>query len=163
MAIRREDWKAAIALLPKLEDESGRLPQLEALAEAPATTVEYGEGTQIVNFDRAWPVPLVKAKLNGQVVLVAVDLGANEMLIDPSAARLCRVTQLEGERSLVWLGGRVSARNGLLTSVTLGGVTVRNLPAAITSLLSFGAALLLAALAIVALGRAFRLLRRAEE
>lgn len=134
LAIRREDWKTALALAPKLEEESGRVAQLEALAEAPATTVEFGNGGGLVNFDRPWPVPLVKAKLNGQVVLMAVDLGASEVLVDPSAARLCRVTLLEGERSLVWLGGRVSARNGLVTSVTLGGITVRNLPAAITSL-----------------------------
>ncbi|MBI5171138.1 MAG: aspartyl protease family protein [Candidatus Eisenbacteria bacterium] len=135
LAVRREDWKGALALAGKLEDEAGRVAQLEALAETPAAEIEHaGDGVAIVNFERAWPVPLVKAKLNGQAVLMAVDLGATEMLIDPSAARLCRVSSPEGERSIVWMGGRLSARNGVLASVTLGGVTVRNLPAAITSL-----------------------------
>ncbi|MFN8589065.1 MAG: aspartyl protease family protein [Candidatus Eisenbacteria bacterium] len=134
LALRREDWKAALALAPKLEDEAGRVPQLERMAASEPVEVEFAGGTGVVNFERAWPVPIVKAKLNGTPVLMAVDLGCTEMFVDPSPARLCRVEMLEGERSVVWLGGRVSARNARLNSVTLGNVTVRNLPGAITSL-----------------------------
>lgn len=134
MRIRREDWKGAVELSSRLEEEAGRVPQLERLAEGEASSVEQGGPDAFVNFERSWPVPLVKAKLNGQVVLMAIDLGASEMLIDPSAARLCKVEQVAGERSIVWLGGRVGARSGIIRSVTLGGITVKALPAAITSL-----------------------------
>lgn len=136
LAVRREDWKGALALAAKLEDEAGRVEQLQRLSEREPISVEGGEGAppNIVNFERSWPVPLVKVKLNGQSVLMAVDPGATEMLVDPSSARLTRVETQPGERTIVWLGGRMAARSGIIDRVTLGGITVRGLPAAIVSL-----------------------------
>ncbi len=134
LALRREDWKGALALTPKLEDEAGRAPLLERLATGEPVSVEFGSGAGIVNFERAWPVPLVKAKLNGVPVLMAIDLGATDMLIDPPSSRVAKLELLDGERSVAWMGSRVSGRNAMLASFTLGNATVRNLPAVITSL-----------------------------
>ena len=134
LALRREDWKAALAFASKLEGEEGRVPLLERLAAEEPTTVEFGAGSGIVNFERAWPVPLVKAKLNGMPVLMAVDLGATDILIDPPSSRLAKLEPVDGERSIPWMGSRVSGRNTVIASLTIGNATVRRVPGAITSL-----------------------------
>ena len=73
----------------------------------PATVVR-------VPWSRAWPVPLVRVKLNGQSVVMAIDTGAGDLLIDDGAARRYAVRALEGLAPTFWCGTRVMARAAIV-------------------------------------------------
>lgn len=129
--LRRGDWKAATAMADA-QNEPGRIAQLDWLGEreAYAITGERGE----LQFERPWPVPLVKVRLNGTYVLMAVDLGAPILLLDPVAVRVHRAQPLTGQRSVFWNGARVAVKNAGVARLELGGVTLRDVPAGVMPL-----------------------------
>lgn len=134
-ALRRDDFATA-ATRAEAAGDAGRVPLLQKLAEEPSF-VTGGAGRATLFFERAFPAPLVHVKLNGRAVLMAVDSGAEELLLDPSAARLAGVALIEGRRTLAWDGAQVSARNGLVAKLDLGAVSIARVPAAVTSLASY--------------------------
>jgi hypothetical protein len=52
-------------------------------------------------------VPLVRVKLNGTTVLMALDTGAGDLLVDQSFAKRCGISPLAGESAVFWNGGGV--------------------------------------------------------
>ncbi len=131
--LRTGDWKGAAALAEEANDE-GRLPLLERLQQLDAFQVLKGPATAKLRFARAYPVPLVKASLNGHQVLVALDPGCPGVLVDPTNVRAAHLEELPGERAVFWIGSHVAAGNAIAQQVELGGIQIANVPVATTSL-----------------------------
>jgi hypothetical protein len=84
--LRLGHWEAAAALADEA-GQPGRAALLRRLAEPGGAWKIQGTGTIQVPWIRCWPVPIVKARLNGQSVLLAIDTGVADLILDPSAAR----------------------------------------------------------------------------
>ena len=130
--LRRHEWAAA-AEMAESQGEGGRRELLERLAASPEVPPAGAERASLP-FQRAWPVPLVRVKLNGQLVTMAVDFGSNELLLDPGATANCHVSIVPGERTVGWSGMRVAARNAIAQKLELGGIVLAGVPAAVTPL-----------------------------
>ena len=129
--LRRGAWAEAATLTEEVGDE-GRKPLLEHLAGAPGMRVS-GERTDLL-FEKTWPAPLVKVRLNGGTVLMLVDTGTPGVLIDRQAARAQKVRELGGQRLAVWDGTRVAVRNAVVQKLQIGDVTLEDVPAGTLSL-----------------------------
>ena len=129
--LRRGEWGAAAAMCEELGDE-GRKPLLDYLAGAESTKVT-GDRARIL-FERHWPAPLVRVKLNGATVLMLVDTGTPGLFIDKQAATAQGVSLLAGQRLAIWGGSRVAVRNAHVRKLELGGITLEGLPAGVLSL-----------------------------
>lgn len=129
--LRRAEWTAAAAMSEDLNDD-GRKPLLERLAEGPPMGVEGTEAQ--LYFERIWPAPLVKVKLNGTLVVMMVDTGTPGLLLDTKALSRYGVTPLAGQRLTPWTGTRVAVKNALVQKLELGGITFTNIPAGVLSL-----------------------------
>lgn len=126
--LRVDDWKGALALAEAAGDQ-GRAPLLERMAASGAYRLaDKGPESARIGFQRAWPVPLVRAMINGQLVVLAVDPGAPELLLDPAVQRVQRVERVAGERGLFWNGSRIAVENGWVRSLELGGITMEDVP-----------------------------------
>ena len=129
--LRLGKWTDAATMCDDLQDE-GRKPLLEYLANNPPMAVT-GERTR-VPFDKIWPAPLLKVRLNGATVLMMVDTSTPGLLIDRMAATQNKVKLLEGQRLTGWTGTRVAVRNALVQKLAIGGVEFTNVPASVLSL-----------------------------
>lgn len=134
LALRRHDWKAAAAQCAE-QGEEGRQPLFERLAEGPEMTAA-GERTEIY-FERTWPAPLVKVRLNGTTVLMMVDTGTEELLLDKSAMAVSRALPVGGQHLATWGGTRVAVRHALVQKLQIGDLTFTNVPAHVLSLHKF--------------------------
>ena len=131
--LRKRDWALAAALATDAED-AGRLPLLQALGRREALRIVSAPELARVPWSRAYPVPLVRVKLNGESVLMALDTGARDLVLDPWAARRAGVQTFPGQIQIFWCGTRVAAQPALVSRLELGGVRVENLPASVTRL-----------------------------
>ncbi len=131
--LRLGRWEAA-ATLAEAAGQSGRAALLRRLAEPEGAWRITGSGPVQLSWIRCWPVPIVKAKLNGQNVLLAIDTGLADMVLDPSEARRCGVTLMPEQLPVLWNGTRAAARVALVDRLDLGGVRIERVPAAATSL-----------------------------
>ena len=129
--LRQAKWNDAAAMCEDLQDE-GRKPMLERLASGTPMAVK-GERTKVL-FERIWPAPLVKVKLNGATVLMMVDTGTPGLLIDKQAATQNHVPLLEGQRLELWTGTRVAVRNAMVQKLEIGDITFTDVPASVISL-----------------------------
>jgi hypothetical protein len=133
LRLRKGDWKAAAEMAEGVGDD-GHLPLLERLQSLEAYEVQPGTEKVSIGFERAYPVPLIRVKLNGQQVTAAIDPGSPYVLVDKSASNLQGLEKLPGERSVLWLGTRVAASNAIAQKLDLGGIVIANVPVAVTSL-----------------------------
>ena len=132
--LRRGDYAAA-ADMAEAVDQGGRAPLLQALAHArDVCTLVAGPEIEHLRFVRTWPVPLVRARLNGQPVLLAVDTGAGDLIVDESAARRNRVEMMPSQTQLRWDGTHVAARNAVVQRLWLGGMQLERVPAGVVNL-----------------------------
>ena len=131
--LRLGRWEAAAALA---EDagQSGRAALLRRLAEPEGAWKIQGSSSVQLPWIRCWPVPIVKAELNGQRVLLAIDTGVADLILDPSAARRCGVTLMPEQAPVFWNGTRVAARVALVQRLELGKLRIDRIPAAATTL-----------------------------
>jgi hypothetical protein len=129
--LRRGDWTGAATLSEEVGDE-GRKPLLEQLASGPAMKIT-GERAQLL-FEKTWPSPLVKVRLNGTTVLMMVDTGTPGVLLDRQAMTLHKVRPLGGQRLTPWDGTRVAVRNAIVQKLQIGDVTLTDVPAGVLSL-----------------------------
>jgi hypothetical protein len=130
--LRRHEWAAAAAMCEDL-GEGGRRELLERLAATPAPPPSGAERASLP-FVRSWPSPLVRVQLGRELVTMALDPGANELLIDASAAARIGLAIVPGERTVGWSGARVAARNAIVPKLVLGGIVLEQVPAAVTRL-----------------------------
>ena len=130
--VRTGNYAGAAALAPEVQLD-GRVPLLERMAEG-CYEITAGPAEATVLFNRAHPVPLVRVKLNGQSVLMAVDTGANDLLLDESAARRCRVDVLPSHSTTLWTGAMMAIRNAMVQRLEIGGFKIEKVPAGVLSL-----------------------------
>lgn len=131
--LRRGDWKGAAELAEAVGD-AGHVALLERLQEITPYELLPGPESVTLGFERPYPVALLRAKLDGQQVLVAVDPGCPNVLLDKLVAKQRGIDPLPGERSVFWLGSRVAARGAIVRKLDLGGLAIANVPVAVTSL-----------------------------
>jgi len=126
-------WEAAAALAEET-GQPGRAALLRRLAETGGVWKIQGPERVVLPWTRCWPVPIVKAKLNGQSVLLGVDTGVTELVLDPWAARRCDVTLMPEQMTVYWNGTRVVARPAVVQRLELGGLRIEGVPAVATAL-----------------------------
>jgi hypothetical protein len=131
--LRQGRWEQA-ADLAEEAGETGRAARLRRLVATGAPWRIEGPERASLPWIRCWPVPIVKARVNGQPVLLAVETGVADLVLDPSTARRCGVTVLPEEAPLDWCGTRVAARMALAQRIELGGLRIENVPAATVAL-----------------------------
>ena len=131
--VRRGDYAGAAGLADRLQ-LTGKAELLRAMAEAPIYQVANGPETTRVPWVSAFPVPLVRARLNGQTVLMAIDTGAGDVLLDPATVRRCRVQKLSAQRTEFWTGSRVAVTNAIVQRLEIGGLRIERVPAGVLPL-----------------------------
>jgi tetratricopeptide (TPR) repeat protein len=131
--LRLGQYAKAAEIAPRV-NEQGRVALLELLAQQPPYRVTAAPAEVRVTWTKAYPVPLVRVKLNGRSVLMALDTGTRDLILDASLARSAQVKML-AEKSLVfWNGSRIPVQGALVQRLELGSATVENLPAGVTGL-----------------------------
>ncbi|HEY3215055.1 MAG TPA: aspartyl protease family protein [Candidatus Eisenbacteria bacterium] len=130
--LQRRDFAAAAKLATSAHDP-GRVPLLKAMAERGGYRIAAPEEARIP-WTRAYPVPLVRVKLNGQSVLLALDTGARDLILDEWAAHRARVETFPTQSEIFWTGTRVAVRPAWVQRLELGGVRIEGLPAGVTKL-----------------------------
>ncbi len=124
----------AAAELAEAVGQPGRGPLLDELAQGGAYRVTGPAREARIPFSRLWPVPLVRVRLNGQSVLMVLDTGAGDLLIDDSAARRYAVRTLPSETTVLWSGNHLAVRVGLVQRLEIGGIVIERLPAGVLPL-----------------------------
>jgi hypothetical protein len=131
--LRQDRWEQAAALAEDM-GEVGRAELLRRLAATGEPWRIEGPARVSLPWIRCWPVPIVKARLNGQPVLLAVETGVADLVLDPSTARRCNVPLLPQQAPLSWGGERLAARLAIVQQLGLGGMRIANLPASVVPL-----------------------------
>lgn len=131
--LRLGRWEAAATLAGE-SGQAGRAALLRRLAEPAGAWKIRGAGTIQIPWIRCWPVPIVKARLNGQPVLLAIDTGVADLILDPPAARRCGVTLMPEQMPVLWNGTRAAAHLALVERLELGRLRIERIPAATTTL-----------------------------
>jgi hypothetical protein len=131
--LRRHDWAGAAALAPEVSQQ-GRVALLERLAEEPPYAIAAGPERGEALWVRSFPVPLVRVRLDGESVLMAIDTGTTDLLVDESAARRLGLSMLPGEWTTFWNGSRVAVRGAMAQRLDIAGFRVERLPAGVAKL-----------------------------
>jgi hypothetical protein len=131
--LRRGEYARAAELAPQVNDQ-GRVPLLELMAEHPPYRVTAGPDQAKVPWSRGYPVPLMRVKLNGQSVLMALDTGARDLIVDQSFAHTRGVKMLPLKSLVFWEGARVAVQNAVVQRLELGGLRIEDLPAGVIGL-----------------------------
>ena len=131
--LRMGQYARAAELAPQLNDQ-GRVPLLERLAASPPYRVTAGPAEAKAPWAKGYPVPLLRVKLNGQSVLMAIDTGTCDLLVDQSFARTCKVQTLPSKSLAFWDGARIVVQNAMVQRLELGGLRIEDLPAGVVGL-----------------------------
>jgi hypothetical protein len=114
--------------------QPGRADLLRRQADRGGYRITAGPDRGEVLFERLWPAPLVKVKLNGTAVLMAIDTGSDILLLDESAARAQKVEMLGSESIVPWAGTRNAVHNAWVQRLEVAGFRVEDVPAGCLSL-----------------------------
>ena len=136
--IRLGQYADAAALADSL-DLTARAEMLRRMA-SDSTYLISGDAKTTVPFRQLTPAPLVMVKINGQSVLMAVDLGAGDLMLDDFVARQCKVELLTASGQVPWDGLMVTARNAMVKRLDLGGIRIEGVPASVLPLRKWGLA-----------------------
>ena len=128
LAVRRENWALAAQLAPDA-GQSGRVPMFERFQEAPPLVLAASPAEAKLLWAKSWPVPLVKVKLEGQSVLMALDTGASDVILDDSVARRLKLARPGAEWPAFWLGSHTAVRGAIVKRLEVAGVRLENVPA----------------------------------
>jgi len=131
--IRAGQYEAAADMAPDI-NQQGREEMLRRMAGTELYQMSGSKPVIELRWRRSHPLPLVRVRLNGRVMLMAVDTGASDLLIDDSAARLADVQPMAYDALTFWAGSRQAVRNAMVQSLKLGDLEIRNVPAGILSL-----------------------------
>lgn len=130
--LRRGEWASAAEIADEV-NEAGRAPMLTKLAEEEPYRISGDPQAKLV-WVRAWPVPLLRVRMNGESVLFGIDTGASDLLIDPMWASRAKVQKPGGQSVTFWCGSRFSVENAIVQRLDLGGIHIERIPAGVFSL-----------------------------
>ncbi len=131
--LRLGRYAAAAELAPQVNDQA-RVPMLELLAATPPYRVTAGPDEAKAPWSKGYPVPLLRVKLGGQSVLMALDTGANDLIIDPTYARMAGTKMLPSRSLVFWNGARIAVQHAIVPRLELGGVRIEDVPAGVVGL-----------------------------
>ena len=131
--LRLDRYAAAAEIAPQVNDQA-RVPMLERLAATPSYRVTSGPETARAPWSRGYPVPLLRVKLGGQSVLMAIDTGIQDLIVDPTYARIAEATLLPSRSFVFWNGERIAVQHAIVPRIELGGLRIEDLPAGVISL-----------------------------
>jgi hypothetical protein len=131
--LRRGEWAKAAEIAPQL-NEAGRVPMLEWLAEHTPYRVTAGPDVARVPWSQGYPIPLMRVKLNGQSVLMGIDTGARDLILDTGFARRCGVRTMPSQVPVFWEGTRVAVSNAVVQRLEMGGLRIEDIPAGVVGL-----------------------------
>lgn len=135
--IREGRWADAAALAEEA-GEAGRHDALLDAVEHPPCAISEGPDEDHLGFVILYPVPCVRAHVGDESVLLAVDTGVRDLLLDTRIARLAGVRMSAGQTSQLWLGRPQSTTEGSLPRLELGRFTLYDVPVGVLSLHSYG-------------------------
>ncbi len=133
LRLRRGEYGPAAEMAADV-GEAGREPLLRELAEGGAYLVSQERDEVRLQLVRLWPAPIVRVRLNGESVLMVLDSGLADVLLDDGAARRCKVHSLASEAPAFWSGTRIAVRNALIQKLELGGARIERVPAGVFEL-----------------------------
>jgi len=136
--VRSDDYARAATLLR----ETGREPrarQLESFAgRKPCRTDSRGAEVPFVQTD---PLPVIQLSVNGSApVFFLIDTGAADLVLDDAFADSVNARTFGADTGTFAGGRRASFVYGAVDSVSLGGLTVRDVPVQIMSTRRFAGA-----------------------
>ena len=135
--LRQHDYAAAAALAEEA-GEPGRADALRSAAETPPYTIAAGPDEVRIPFAVMYPVPCIRVKLNGNSVLLAIDSGARDLVLDSRAAGASSVQASNTESAIDWMGRRFAVNDAVVRTLEIGAMRIEHLPAGLTPLRSFG-------------------------
>jgi hypothetical protein len=130
--LRMADWAGAAALAPQA-GEAGRVPLLEWMAKNPAYQITGPDETR-VRWNKGHPLPILRVKINGQSVLMGIDTGTRDLILDQAFARRARLIPLHSRHPVLWEGTRMVVENAVVQKLELGGLAIAGVPAGLTNL-----------------------------
>lgn len=131
--LRRGEYAKAVELAAQV-NEQGRVPMLEEMAEHPPYRVTAGPEEAKVPWSKGYPVPLMRVKLNGKSVLMALDTGSRDLIVDQTYARTAAIRMMPLKSLVFWNGGRITVQNAMVQRLELGGMRIEDLPAGVVGL-----------------------------
>ena len=131
--LRQGRYAAAAELAPQV-DEEGRVPLLQYLAEHPPYRVESAPDLVRIPWSKGYPLPLLRAKLGGQSVLMALDSGTNDLIVDPTYARMANAKTIPARSLVFWDGDRIAVEHAIIPRLELSGLVIQDVPAGIVGL-----------------------------
>jgi len=131
--LRQGRYAAAATLAPQVGDQ-GRVPLLEYLGEHPPYRVANDKDLAKAPWSMSYPLPLMRVKLGGQSVLMALDTGTNDLIVDPTYARQADAKEIAARSLIFWDGNRIAVQHVVIPRLELGGVVIQDLPAGEVSL-----------------------------
>lgn len=131
--IQRGAYGEAATLADELGD-AGRAEMLRMMDATPPLRITAGPDESRIPWNRAYPTPLVRVKVNGKLVLMAIDLGSRDVILDPTAARNGKVQTFPSRTTVAWLGNRTSAPNAIIQRLEIGGMKLEEVPANVIEL-----------------------------
>jgi predicted aspartyl protease len=137
---REDNFAKAAPLYHDLGDETAAKKFASFQERKPYEISGNTDGTR-VRFVVSDPLPLIEAKLNGKTVNFLIDTGAAELYIDPDVAKKAKVPLFGSTTRKGYAGGKKATTGaGRVDSVTLGKITIRNVPVQILPTRRFSAA-----------------------
>jgi hypothetical protein len=138
---RRDDFQRAVAALDGIDVSSNKLiiaqyPTLNVAklasfkGQTPYAVHGDGQSTRLT-FSTTAPLPLVSVRVNGsEEVTFFIDTGGSEVALDSDFARELGLPQFGTVQGTFSGGEHTEVQNSRIDSLTVGGWTIGNLPAA---------------------------------
>ncbi|MFI5370572.1 MAG: aspartyl protease family protein [Candidatus Eisenbacteria bacterium] len=135
--LREGRWADAAALAEEAGEAGRHDALLDAVEHSPCAITD-GPDEDELPFVISYPVPCVRARIDGESVLLAVDTGVRGLLLDQSVARRARVRMSTGQTPQPWMARAVTATEASVPKLELGRFALADVPAGITNLHTYG-------------------------
>jgi hypothetical protein len=123
---RRDRFAEATPLL-RAAGQGPRAERLDAFKDQPPNHIEGPEQTR-VPFLQTDPLPLVTLTVNGKTGRFVIDTGGAELILDSDFAKSIGARSLSTVTAQFAGGLKAESHLGAVDSVTLGGITVHQVP-----------------------------------
>jgi len=138
--LRQDRWADAAALAEEA-GEAGRREALLAQAETPPCAITAGPDEDHIPFAVTFPVPCVRVRIDGESVLLAIDTGARELLLDDHVARRVRLRVRAEQVPLDWMGHTQTVTVAVTPTMQIGRFTLADVPTGLLNLRKYGLSL----------------------